>query len=85
MRVLCHLASFIGIKEDIVDVKRSSNKGLLVSSTDRLDSSGSSEGLDGPQALSNRSDIKVDLNFVVLYEPLIPPLSRYLSAYNANL
>ena len=38
------------------------------------------EGSDGPEALINGADIKVDLHFVVLYEPLIPSLSGYLSA-----
>jgi hypothetical protein len=38
------------------------------------------EGCNCPQALINRADIKVDLNFVILYESLIPPLSWYLSA-----
>jgi hypothetical protein len=40
VRVLGHLASLVGIKEDIVDVKRSSNKGLLVSLGHRLGTSG---------------------------------------------
>ena len=31
VRVLGHLSTFIGIKEDIINVKRSSNKRLLVS------------------------------------------------------
>ena len=38
------------------------------------------QGGDGPEALINGADIKVDLHFVVLYEPLIPSLSGYLSA-----
>ena len=43
------------------------------------------EGRNGPQALVNGADIKVNLHFVVLYEPLIPPLSRYLSAVSLRL
>ena len=35
MRVLGHLSTFIGIKEDVINVKRSSNKGLLVGLGDR--------------------------------------------------
>merc|ERR1711871_903547 len=32
MRVLCHAATLVGVKEDVIDVERSSNKGLTVSS-----------------------------------------------------
>ena len=66
MRVLCHLSTFISIKEDIVDVKRSSNKRLLVGSGDGLCSAGGSKGVDSPQALTKRSQVKVDLDLVVL-------------------
>jgi hypothetical protein len=38
VRVLSHLAALIGVKEDIVDVKGSSNKRLLVSSGNRKSS-----------------------------------------------
>lgn len=81
MRVLGKLASLIGIQEDIVDVEGSSNKGLLVSSGHSLVSGGSRDVLDSPEALANRTEINVNLNFVVLYEPLIPLLSEYLSAF----
>ena len=33
---------------------------------------------NGPQALINRADIKVDFNFVILYITILPHLSVYL-------
>jgi hypothetical protein len=82
--VLGHLAALIRVEEDIVDVEGGSNKGLLVGLGDRGGASGNAkgEGLDGPEALTNGADVKVDLDLVVLYEPLIPSLSGYLSAFS---
>ena len=82
MGVLRHFAPLISVEEDVVDIEGGSNKGLLVSSRDRLDTVGAIEGLDSPEALTNGAEVKVDLDFVVLYEPLIPSLSRYLSAFS---
>ena len=79
--VLGELAALIGIQEDIVDVERRGNERLLVGARGRYRGTGStSQRLDGPQALTNRAEIDVNLNFVILYESLIPPLSGYLSA-----
>jgi len=64
--VLCHLAALISVKEDIVNIERGSNKGLLVGSRDGLSSRGARKGLDSPQALTNRADVKVNLDLVVL-------------------
>ena len=82
--VLCHLAAFIRVEEDVVNIEGGSNKGLLVSNSggDRTGSNTSGKGLDGPETLTNGAEIDVDLDFVVLYEPLIPSLSRYLSAFS---
>jgi hypothetical protein len=67
--VLCHLAALISVKEDVVDVERGSNKGLLVSSWDGdVEASSSAKIADGPEALTDGAEIDVDLNFVVLYE-----------------
>jgi hypothetical protein len=90
---LCHTTALISVKEHIVNVEGSRNKRLVVGNGggDGAASSGlgtgsigvasvAAQGGDGPEALVNGADIKVDLYFVVLYEPLIPPLSRYLSA-----
>ena len=63
--VLGHLSALIGIEEDIVDVERGSNQGLLVGGRGRL-RSGSGQALDGPQALTNGAEINVDLHLVVL-------------------
>jgi len=81
MGVLGELATFVSVQEDIVNVEGSSNKGLLVGSGRSLVSGGSSNVLDSPEALANRTEINVNLDFVVLYEPLIPLLSEYLSAF----
>jgi hypothetical protein len=91
--VLRHTTTLVSVKEHVVNVEGSSNKGLVVGNggRDRATSGGldtgsigvasvAAQGSDGPEALVNGADIKVDLYFVVLYEPLIPPLSRYLSA-----
>jgi len=66
--VLGHLAALIGIKEDVVHVEGSSNKGLLVSLGHRLGASvgGRGKGLHGPEALANGAEINVDLDLVVL-------------------
>jgi hypothetical protein len=64
--VLGHLSALIGIKEDIVDVERGGNKGLLVSLGHRLSGRGGGKVLYGPQALTNRTEVNVDLDLVVL-------------------
>jgi hypothetical protein len=68
VRILSHFSAFIGIKEDIVDVERSSNKGLLVGHGNRLGSTadGRSERLDSPETLTNGAEINVDFHLVVL-------------------
>jgi len=63
--VLGHLSALIGIKEDIVDVERGSNKRLLVSLGNGL-GTGTIKGLYGPQALTNRAEVNVNLDLVVL-------------------
>ena len=78
MRVLCHLSTFVSIKEDIVDVERSSYERLLVSLGDTDRSTGGIQFTGSPQALADGSDVEVDLDFVILYESLIPLLSKYL-------
>jgi len=35
------------------------------------------EGCNGPEALINRADVKVDFNFVILYITILPHLSVY--------
>jgi hypothetical protein len=66
--VLGHLSALIGIQEDEINVDRGSNKGLLVGAGDSLRSTGGdvSQRLDSPQALTNRSEIDVNLDLVVL-------------------
>jgi len=66
MRVLGHLSTFIGIKEDVINVKGGGNEGLLVSLGDGLLSGSGSKRAYGPETFTNRSQVKVDLDFVVL-------------------
>jgi pSer/pThr/pTyr-binding forkhead associated (FHA) protein len=68
VRVLGHLAALIGVKEDIVDVKGSSNKRLLVGSRNGNSTvtGSTSKGAYSPQALTNGAEINVDLDLVVL-------------------
>ena len=64
--VLGHLSALIGIEEDIVDVERGSNQGLLVGGRGGLSGGGGAQALDGPQALTDGAEINVDLHLVVL-------------------
>ena len=66
--VLGHLAALVGVKEDVVNVKGSGNKGLLVGLGHGLGAGGGArrKGLDGPEALTNGAEINIDLDFVVL-------------------
>uniref|UniRef100_A0A6C0IKG5 Uncharacterized protein n=1 Tax=viral metagenome TaxID=1070528 RepID=A0A6C0IKG5_9ZZZZ len=66
--VLGHLATLIGIKEDVVHVQRSGNQRLLVGSRHRLGhTSGTTlKGRNGPEALTDGAEIDVDLHLVVL-------------------
>ena len=76
--VLGHSASLVGVKEDIVDVQRGSNQRLIVGNGGRnratrgiLGGNGRASRIaaqrgNSPQALINRTDIKVNLDFVVL-------------------
>ena len=66
--VLGHLSALVSIQEDEVNVDRGSNKGLLVGRGDGEGRRGGDGGqvLDSPQALTNRSEIDVNLDFVIL-------------------
>ena len=67
VRVLGHLSALIRVEEDIVDIEGGRNEGLLVrDGSSHVSRAGTSEGLDGPEALTNGAKIKVDLNLVVL-------------------
>ena len=61
-----HLSALIGIQEDEINVDGGSNEGLLVSLGDRDRTRGGSNVTDGPQALTNGSEVDVDLDLVVL-------------------
>ena len=66
MRVLGHLSALVCVKEDVVNIERGSNKGLLVGVGGRYGASGGIELLASPEALTNRTEINVNLDFVVL-------------------
>ena len=64
--VLGHLAALISVKEHVVNVERGGHEGLVVGVGDLLGAGAGGEVRDGPQALINRADVKVDLDLVVL-------------------
>ena len=64
--VLGHLAALIRIEEDVVDVEGGSNKGLLVSSGGANSAGSRGKAGNGPEALSNRTEVNVNLDLVVL-------------------
>jgi hypothetical protein len=66
--VLGELSALVSIQEDEINIDRGGNKGLLVGSGDGKGSgtSGSNNILDSPQALTNRSEVNVNLDLVVL-------------------
>ena len=65
MRVLGHSSAFISIKEDVINVKRSSNQRLRISLLiSKI--TGTTERSNSPQALINGAKIKVNLDLVVL-------------------
>jgi hypothetical protein len=61
-----HLSALISVKEDEINVDGGSNKGLLVSLGDRDRSRGGSNVIDSPQALTNGSEVDVNLDLVIL-------------------
>jgi len=63
--VLGHTSALIGIQEDVVNVERSGDEGLVVSGS-HLGGAGFVQAGHSPQALLNGADIKVDLDLVVL-------------------
>jgi hypothetical protein len=71
--VLSHTSALIGIQEDVVNIERGSDKRLVVGSVDA--STGRRAGVvgvaaaeraDSPQALIDGTNIKVNLDFVIL-------------------
>jgi len=79
MRVLCHSAALISIQKDVVNIERSSNQRLIVSNggrnwaSNRVLAGRSSVRIgvavksgNSPETLINRTNIKVDLDLVVL-------------------
>ena len=66
MGVLSHLSALVSVQEDEIDIDGGGNKRLLVSIGDGLRSSSGDKRLNSPQALTNRSEVNVDLDLVVL-------------------
>ena len=78
--VLGHLSALVSIQEDEINVDRGGNEGLLVGSGDSLGrrAGDGREVLDGPQALTNRSEIDVNLDLVILYITYTPPFGVFI-------
>jgi len=65
--VLGELATLVRVQKHVIDVQGSGNQGLLVGSgVGDGDARSTSEGVHGPQALTNGAEIDVDLDFVIL-------------------
>ena len=64
--VLGHTPTLIGVEEDVVDVEGGGDEGLVVGAGDLDGGRSVVEGVHGPQALLNGTDVKVDLDLVVL-------------------
>jgi hypothetical protein len=67
--VLCHPSALVGIQEDVIDVEGGGDEGLVVcggNTTAEITAVCVAERTNGPQALVDRADIEVDLDFVVL-------------------
>jgi hypothetical protein len=68
--ILSHTSALIGVQEDIVDVEGCSNQRLVISGVDTTTfgkiATGAVKRTDSPQALVNRTNIEVNLDFVIL-------------------
>jgi hypothetical protein len=70
--VLSHTSALISVQEDVVDIERGSNQRLVVGVVDTATGGGvgsvvgAVKRTNGPQALINGADIKVDLDLVIL-------------------
>jgi len=69
--VLGHAPALVGVQEDVVNVEGGGDEGLVVGGDDLATGGGADagaalEGANGPQALVNGADVKVDLDLVVL-------------------
>ncbi len=81
--VLSHLSALVGIQEDEINVDGGGDEGLLVGSGDSLGRTAGdvSQRLDSPQALTNRSEIDVNLDFVILYITYTPPFGVFIGIF----
>jgi hypothetical protein len=68
--VLGHAPALVGVQEDVVDVQRCGDEGLIVCGSNAAATTDGAVGVvqrtDGPQALIDGTDIEIDLDFVVL-------------------
>jgi hypothetical protein len=68
--ILSHTSALISVQEDIVDVEGCSNQRLVISGVDATTfgkiATGAVKRTDSPQALVNRTNIEVNLDFVIL-------------------
>ena len=83
MGVLGHLSALVSVQEDEINVDGGGDEGLLVGSGDSLGGrvGDGSDVLDGPQALTNRSEIDVNLDFVILYITYTPPFGVFIGIF----
>jgi hypothetical protein len=86
VRILSETSSLVRVQEDVVNIQRGSHKRLVVGNSGRHRLSNSVLGGtslrtktriavqcgNSPQALVNRTDVKVDLDFVILHITIYP-------------
>ncbi len=65
--ILCHLAALVGVEENIVNIERRGDEGLLVGGGDGYGAGCEGEALDRPEALADGAEIQIDLDFVILH------------------
>ena len=81
MGVLGHSPALVSVQEDVINVDRGGNEGLLVGTSDgqRGRTGGTSNNvLNSPQALANGSEIDVNLDLVILYITYTPPFGVFI-------
>ncbi len=81
--VLSHLSALVSVQEDEINVDGGGDEGLLVGSGHSLGRTVGdvSQRLDSPQALTNRSEIDVNLDFVILYITYTPPFGVFIGIF----
>ena len=80
MGVLGKSTALISVEENIIDIERSSDERLVIGNSSSCGLASSIIAVKGgncPETLINRTNIEVDLDFVILHITILPHLSVY--------